>query len=111
MKKIKADISLGATQKEREDVIKEYMKIQKLLLHFKLSAFAFDPGVKCLVLYEKLCDGEKANYITFDEETWEFIEPLLKELAYLRMSRVRRLKRQIEERKERRKHEVAGKKS
>ena len=42
-----------------------------------------------------------------DEYTWEWIKPLLKELLYLRMSRTRRLKCQIEER---RKYEGVSKK-
>lgn len=92
MKKIKADISLGATPKEREDAVKRFMKIQKLLLHFNLSAFAFDPGVKCVIMYDKIIHG--AKFVDFDGDTWEFMEPLFKELLRYR-----------------RKYEVAGKKS
>ena len=75
MKKIKADISLGATQKEREEVVKRLNKTQKLLRHFGLESFAYDPGVRCFVL------GDGKKMVDFDESTWEWLEPLLKELV------------------------------
>lgn len=95
MKKQKADISLGATEKEREEEVTKIKKIQRLLVHFNLSAFAFDPGVKCLRLYTKVSSkGYGPEYVDFDGETWKWIEPLLRELL-----------------KYRRKHEVASKRS
>jgi hypothetical protein len=109
MKKIKADISLGATPKEREDVAKRYMKIQRLLIHFDLNAFAFDPGVKCLIMYEKLSMGERANYIDFDGETWKFMEPLLKELVQWR--EYGKKFNMYMSKKERRKNETISKRS
>jgi len=85
MKKIKADISLGNTKKEREDALKRMKKAQKLLLHFNLSAFAFDHGVKCLILHNRLhYIVDIARYVEFDKETWEFMEPLFKELVQWR---------------------------
>ena len=82
MKKIKADISLGATKKEREEEVTKIKKIQRLLVQFNLSAFAFDPGVRCLKLYNKVSsNGYGPEYVDFDGETWKWLEPLLKELV------------------------------
>jgi len=79
MKKIKADISLGATEKEREREVKKIHNIQRLFKHFGVEAFAFDPGVRC-------CQTGKVSYriLDFDAFEWEWLEPLLKELLMYR---------------------------
>ena len=78
MSKRKPDISLAGTPKEREAIVRQIAKTKKLLKHFGIQAFAFDPGVRCFV------QGHGNKYIDFDGDTWEFIEPLLKELVQWR---------------------------
>jgi hypothetical protein len=104
MKKIKADVSLGNTNKEREDVVKRFMKMQKLLRHFEVEAFAFDPGVRCYVLG----DGVKQVDIP-DRDTWEWLEPLLKELVQWR--EYGKKFNMYMSKKERRKNETISKRS
>lgn len=64
--------------KEKETIVKKIEKTQKVLKHFGVQAYAFDPGVRCFV------EGHGNKYLEFDDETWEFIEPLLKELIKYR---------------------------
>jgi len=80
MKKQKADISLGDTEKERDEVVKRIAKIQKLMKQFDMAAYAFDPGVRCLE--DKVIKEKKV--IDFDGDTWAFTEPLLRELVQWR---------------------------
>lgn len=67
-------------EEEKREIqeIKEIRKTQKLLKHFDLTAYAFNPGVRCFL------EGHGDNYIDFDGDTWEFVEPLLKELVKYR---------------------------
>jgi len=78
MKKRKADISLGSTEKEREAVVRRIKKIQKLMRNFELDAFAFDPGVRC---YAPGSSKYSYKIVDIDENVWCFIEPLLIELV------------------------------
>jgi len=85
MKKQKADISLGATEKEREDVVRRYLKIQKLLKHFGVEAYAFDPGVRCMIPEVGKSRGYyKEGTLDFGEYEWKWLEPLLRELLRYR---------------------------
>jgi hypothetical protein len=88
MKKQKADISLGNTKKERDEVVERGTKIQKLLKHFNVGIFAFDPGVRGSIL-----DGQHKRIVDFDGDTWSFIEPLLRELLKYRRKDERSSKR------------------
>lgn len=88
MKKQKADISLGDTKKERDKVVEWITKTQKLLKHFDVEAFAFDPGVRGSIV-----DDQRKRIIDFDEDTWSFIEPLLRELLKYRRKDERSSKR------------------
>ena len=83
------------TPQEKEDLklVRKIKKIERLMQHFDATAFAFKPGVRCYI------PGDGNWFIDFDKPTWKFIEPLLKELLYLRMSRLRRLNRSMEERR------------
>lgn len=83
MKKKKQKIKDCSVYKDQtnKQIVNKVKKIQKLLLHFGLSAFAYDPGVKCLVLGDK---SFQVRYVDFDGSTWEFVEPLLRELLMYR---------------------------
>lgn len=92
-----------------KQIVARIVKTQKLLLHFELSAYVFDPGIKCLVLYDKLSiNGHGPRYVDFDGSTWEWLEPLLRELVKWREygNRFNMSMRS----KERRKYEVGSKK-
>lgn len=81
MKKQKIiDCSVYKDQTEKQ-IVDRVNKTQRLLLHFGLSAFAYDPGVKCLVLGDK---SFQVRYVDFDASTWEWLEPLLRELLMYR---------------------------
>lgn len=61
-----------------EEEVKEIRKTQKLLKHFGLTAYAFNPGVRCFV------EGDGVKYVGFDDPTWEFVEGILRELIKYR---------------------------
>lgn len=64
--------------KEDKKLELKICRIKKLLKNFDLYAFGFDPVVRCYIL------GDGVKRVVFDETTWEFIEPLLRELVKLR---------------------------
>lgn len=57
-----------------KEIVRRINSVKKLLRQFDVEAYAFDPGVRCFV------KGHRDKYIDFDGSTWEFIEPLLREL-------------------------------
>lgn len=74
MSKRKPDISLGATARERKEVVDRIKKITRLLLRFNIQAFAFGPGVRGYII------GHGTDVVDFDETTLKYMTPLLKEL-------------------------------
>jgi hypothetical protein len=69
----------GQTDKQ---IVERITKIQKLLAHFDVKAYAFDPGVRCYTIEPFL------NYTTcslnFGHNEWKWLEPLLIELIHYR---------------------------
>lgn len=65
------------TEKDEEEV-RYIKKTKRLLKEFNITPYAFFPGVLCFM------EGHGNNYIDFDESTWKFVEPLLKELVKYR---------------------------
>jgi hypothetical protein len=60
----------GQTDKQ---IVARIQKIQKLLKHFGVKVYAFDPGVRCYI--------EKTTYnMDFDSVEWEWLQSLLREL-------------------------------
>lgn len=102
---IKADISLGNTKKEREEVVKRINRTQRLFKQFGVQVYAFDPGVRCYILG---IGGPKAD-LDFGGNEWKWLEPLLKELVQWRG--YGKKFNMYMSKKERRRNEVASKKS
>lgn len=75
MSKRKPDVSLAATEKEREAVVRRIRKVQRLLRQYDVEANMFDPGVRGYVI------GDGRARIDLDGDTWAWLEPLLKELV------------------------------
>lgn len=71
----KADISLGATARERKEALNRIKRITRLLLRFDIQAFAFGPGVRGYII------GHGTDIVDFDETTLKYMTPLLKELV------------------------------
>lgn len=75
MSKRKPDVSLAATEKEREAVVRRIRKVQRLLRQYDVEANMFDPGVRGYVI------GDGRARVDLDGDTWAWLEPLLKELV------------------------------
>jgi hypothetical protein len=73
--------------KEKKQLIKRIGKIQKLLNQFNVEACSYDPGVRC---YRKASGYMGEIYMDFGHNEWEWLEPLLRELLYLRRKNVRK---------------------
>ena len=64
--------------KEEEKEVRYIKRTKRLFKQFGYVPFAYYPGVRCFM------EGHGNKYIDFDDNTWDFVEPLLKELVKYR---------------------------
>lgn len=69
------------TKEEEKEKVRYIKSTKRLFKQFGYVPFAYYPGVRCFM------EGHGSKYIDFDDNTWEFVQPLLKELVKYRKER------------------------
>lgn len=82
MSKIKIQDASVYKNQTNKQIVTRIKKIQELLSHFKVKAYAFDPGVACYYKINGLIIHE--THMSFGDTEWRWLEPLLMELLEYR---------------------------
>lgn len=73
---------------EDRKLVARMKEIRELISEFGLTLSGYDPGITAMLKERPALrgDGWGGEAITFDDPEWKWLEPLLKELRFLRMT-------------------------